>query len=231
MTSEPQGLTPDETRLACEALEDLPRLLAEAHEGGRLTGDTGRSGTRVPGPRTPTDLTMMAAAQTLTHAWTAVEDRMLEAGQDPPTSHDPAAALAATLDWWAPCWWARDEAFIPVREARTALRRMLAYTDQPRYLCPKCGETMHLQPGGRHFYCAAGHQVHATSIAEMRRRPPMATDRICQEFGIRPERLWTWKNRGKLDPVDPHEKPLRWFPWDVLRCINPDLVESIEGAA
>lgn len=59
--------------------------------------------------------------------------------------------------------------------------------------------------------------------------PAEATRDVCDRFGRTSEWLRKAKERGKIQPLDPTEKPLRWMPWDVFRLLHPVEAERYEA--
>lgn len=143
MTDQPAGLTQEEMSRLKQALDELPELLEEA---GRMAGtrlaDGSQSSSQIPGSRPPCDLTLMAIHQTINAAWTAVIDHRTSAYAPIPRDATPIEGLGCLVDWYAPCWWSRNEVYIPLRQARTGLRRLLRIRPKPVFHCRRCGDTL-----------------------------------------------------------------------------------------
>ena len=104
-----------------------------------------------------------------------------------------------------------------------------ANSQPTRYLCPDCGEPMHLGDGDW-MICETGAHAHPGPRRlerEYRRKPPVSTQTVCALARITPDSLWQWHKRGKIQPTNPGSKPLLWLPWDVMTCRYPDIAAAI----
>jgi hypothetical protein len=74
--------------------------------------------------------------------------------------------------------------------------------------------------------------LHDVSVRDLegqyRRRPPLPTRDICDEFHVSQEQVWQWKARRKIKPVNPDERTHKWLPWDVFCLLNPDIRAAID---
>lgn len=59
--------------------------------------------------------------------------------------------------------------------------------------------------------------------------PPETTDQIRDRFRLTPDRLKKLAHRHGLQPIDPHEKPRRWRPWDVYRILHRQTADEYEA--
>lgn len=103
---------------------------------------------------------------------------------------------------------------------------------EARYECPDCGNPMHLGESGW-MVCESGAHMHPGPdrlTSQWRHKPPMTTNHLAAELRILSSRIRKWHERGKIAPIDPDRKPLFWYPWDVVRCLYPDVVAAIESA-
>lgn len=123
--------------------------------------------------------------------------------------------------------WIRAE----VRWVWLAIASYAGVRSKPKYLCPTegCREQMHLSEGDW-MTCSAGHQHPGPGrlSREWRRKPPMSTKDLSKALRITPERLWKWKERGKIKPVREEGKTLFWLPWDAIIILYPDVVAEID---
>lgn len=99
-----------------------------------------------------------------------------------------------------------------------------------RYRCPDCGDSMQLGAGDW-MICDSGAHQHpgpARLVTQWRRRPPMSTQALAVELRISPERIWKWRQRGKIAPAHTEGRTAFWLPWDVVRQLYPDVAKAIE---
>lgn len=55
-------------------------------------------------------------------------------------------------------------------------------------------------------------------------------DEAAEEFGVTTSTVRSWVSRGRIAPVRPGAKPLRFLEWDVARCQHDRLSEADHAA-
>ena len=122
-------------------------------------------------------------------------------------------------------------------EMRTIWQTVASYAgvrSRPKYRCPTdgCGEQMHLSDGDW-MMCGAGHQHPGPGrlTTEWRRKPPMSTKALSEALRVPGERIWKWRERGKIQPVREEGRTLFWLPWDVVALLYPDVVTEMNKEA
>ena len=107
----------------------------------------------------------------------------------------------------------------------------VAGVSQPtRYLCPSCGNPMHLGEGDW-MICETGAHQHpgpARLEREWRRKGPMSTVSLAAAFRIPQKRIHGWHKAGKLTLVRREGNTDMWLPWDIVRLMFPDIVQAID---
>lgn len=117
------------------------------------------------------------------------------------------------------------------RDVCAQLAAVARLARETRYRCPDCGEGLYLGESGW-MVCESGAHMHPGPdrlVAQWRRRPPMSTNHLASELRILPGRIRKWHERGKLEQVRVEGKTAFWLPWDVMRCLYPDVVAAIEA--
>lgn len=145
------------------------------------------------------------------------------------TVRSEAALLVEHWDWITTQPWATELARDVARMVGQ-VRAALGIRPEPHYRCPKCGERALLVDGG-FLVCPSQHEQSVRDVeAQQRRRPPMSTGDVCAEYGIAVSRLWQWRKRRKIHPVESLGRSLMWLPWDVFCLVNPDIAEALEAS-
>jgi hypothetical protein len=104
----------------------------------------------------------------------------------------------------------------------------LAMTPEPTYSCPTCKNRAYLVVGG-FLTCSEGHEQSVRDVElQQRRRPPMTTKDVCDEYKITPGRLFNWRTRKRITPIETEGEPLKWLPWDVFCLVNPDIATALD---
>ena len=110
------------------------------------------------------------------------------------------------------------------------LASLAGVTHPTRYLCPDCGEPMHLGEGDW-MICETGAHQHpgpARLEREWRRKGPMSTVSLAADFRIPQKRIHGWHKAGKLTLVRREGNTDMWYPWDIVRLMFPDIVQAID---
>lgn len=148
------------------------------------------------------------------------------------TVRSEAAVLIEHWDWITEQPWALELAEDITRITRQ-VRSQLGIRPEPEYGCPQCGNRAYLQPGG--ILACTEVQEHHVVVRDLeqqqRRRPPMTSKEIVDEFGITLAQLWQWKHRRKISPTRTERGKHWWLPWDVFCLVNPDIADAIERRA
>lgn len=113
-----------------------------------------------------------------------------------------------------------------------ALQRACGVRPEQTYVCPKCRARAFLDHTTRFLVCETGeHEVGIENLEmNQRRRSAMPTKDIIKEFPVTAKELHNASRglRPKIRPTHGPDGDIRWYPWDVLRLLNPDLAEAIE---
>lgn len=143
------------------------------------------------------------------------------------TVRSEAALLVEHWDWITEQQWA-DELAEDVADLTGKVNAALLVRKEPRFRCPQCGERAELVVGG-FLACPSEHEQSVRDLeAQQRRRPPMSSADVCEEFGIAVARLWQWHKRKRIKPVDSSGRTLMWLPWDVFCLVNPDISAALD---
>jgi hypothetical protein len=143
------------------------------------------------------------------------------------TVRSEAAVLVEHWDWIADQQWANELADDVITVAGW-VRVSLAIRPEPKFRCPTCANRAYLVVGG-FLTCSEGHEQSIRDLEmQQRRRPPMTTKEVCDEYQITPGRLFTWRNRKRITPIEAEGEPLKWLPWDVLCLVNPDIAAALD---
>jgi hypothetical protein len=149
-------------------------------------------------------------------------------------------AFGSECAWLASAWPEAQSVLDPsvidwidseTRDVCSQLAAVARLANETRYRCPDCGESLHLGEGGW-MVCEAGAHMHPGPdrlVAQWRRRAPMSTNHLAAQLHITTERIRKWHERGKLHPTRQEGRTLFWLPWDVVRCLYPDVVAAIEA--
>lgn len=148
-------------------------------------------------------------------------------------THGPRLAKCATCREYGGV-----EGFVhhTVTDVHRELSSLCRITREPRYICPVCAWPMRLQDGD-YFMCDTGQHQSPGPVAleqQWRRKPPRpATDIIdmfSTEMGatLTEEQLRQWKSRGKIPDAGKDGRRSLYLPWDVMRCLMPDVVEALD---
>ena len=152
---------------------------------------------------------------------------------DHPTWQSECAWLAAV---WpdAQAWFDLSDVEWVDSETRDLVSMLAAAASviaEPTYVCPDCGWSM--QPGiGGWMVCDSGAHRHPGPERlqrQWRRKPHMSAKRLADELGVSRATIDTWRHRGKLKPRSEDERPLMFWPWDVVALRYPDIVAAIDG--
>jgi hypothetical protein len=115
-----------------------------------------------------------------------------------------------------------------------AYRRAARELPGPRILCIKCGNEAYISNGWLVCREVREHQRTVKSIEmEYRRRLPMPSDDLAEEFHLEPGQLREWTRSHKLRPAGEHKtggrgRPRKTFwPWDVFLLCNPAIAEAL----
>lgn len=169
--------------------------------------------------------------------WEAV-DPDTRAAHPQPVGADPTLTTEAT---WLTGLWPHAQTHIDqadyawIDETLTRITRRLAaavrMTRPARYLCPDCGNSMHLADTGW-MLCEAGHQHPGPDRLrdQWRRHPPMTTTDLAQALRIPAATLHTWHHRRLIQPVTTDRGQHRWLPWDAITLRYPDIAAAIDQA-
>lgn len=231
---------------AIQALHEIPDRAAEAAEVVDAPNPRGRAektGKRKKAdPPAPVNL---AAFDAVRHALEEIAGAVRAVSEDHPDVALPGPPTFATDCGWllqhADLW--QGDAFLcefvadAALTAHRALTALLGVVSEPRYQCPTCSNPMRLQPGD-YFLCDSGVHQHPGPVAleqQWRRRPRMTTPDIIATFAddmgapLTDAQIRQWATRGKLPRAGKdHAGRSLWLPWDVMRCILPDVVSPLD---
>lgn len=150
-------------------------------------------------------------------------------------------AFASECGWLINAWPAAQTMLEPsaidwidieTRDVYLQLVSVARMSRETRYRCPDCGESLHLGESGW-MVCESGAHMHPGPdrlVRQWRRRAPMTTNHLAAELRILPSRIRKWHERGKLERVREEGRTSFWLPWDVMRCLYPDVVAAIESS-
>lgn len=240
------SVDPDQIRLHLSAIPDLAVEVEQTRDHPNPAGGN-KGGRRPAGSRPPTDVAML-------HAVLPDGDRLYagkglrgqlgmcvrlvrEEMQDtmsvldmPDYPSDTWAGitgwLTETLDWWIATPWADDVA-ADVKQVHATLRVLARARDEPAYDCPKCGDVMRLQSGGKWLRCDSGHEEEADLEARYRRRPPMPGSLCAAELKISEDTIATWRKRRLLQSVRKEGGKHWYLIWDVLLLAHPSVADAV----
>jgi len=165
---------------------------------------------------------------------------------EPEVSDDPQKATMQELaaDVTRMCeWLAFDLAWIvqhhadfakSISRVHRALQHACGIRPPLKLACPRCGEPAFIDETARFLVCQldAAHEVGIDQIeTRWRRRPARPTREITKEFPITAKELHNASRgaRPRITPANGPDGDIRWYPWDVLRLLNPDLAEVIDA--
>lgn len=105
--------------------------------------------------------------------------------------------------------------------------------------CPDCGAGMETVEGGAVLVCRATawqahpHEYPGPARVEglWRRQPAAPAPELAGRLGlpVTSARLRQWVRRGRIRPASKAPgRPSTFFPWDVVRCLWPAIVEAID---
>lgn len=237
-------------------IQNMPALVAELHHLGTTRNPGGESThTRhVPGSRPPLDLSRLdilpspgweppllrtLAEEASRVIWEAIDD-------DTRATHPQPCGLTWTAECaWLAAVWADSRAWldeadmamvddtISVTYARLA--RAVGLKPPNAITCPACGAPCEID--GPVLACTATrwqpesqrHEYPGPAALEKRWRlaPPMTAAELAAELPVQRKRLNQWHRRGKIKPA-PHTTPPRFYPWDVIAQLWPDITAAIE---
>lgn len=99
-----------------------------------------------------------------------------------------------------------------------------------RYLCPDCGDAMHLGEGDW-MVCESGVHMHpgpGRLETEWRRKGPMGTQALAAKLRIPEGTIRRWHHERKIAPVRQEGRTWLWLPWDLVALRYPDIVAAID---
>lgn len=227
--------------LAVEAL-----LTASAPNPGASTGRTRRP---KPGSKPPANLDIIDALRpdpdgihATVHGEIAQAVRAV--WEDHPHLDLPTPSLSGDCAWlithrdlWQPDPFLSEFVTDSATRAHRHLQHLCRVEHEPRFVCPTCGWPMRLQDGD-YFVCDGGEHQHPGPVAlemQWRRRPPSDTKTIIAMFAtelghtLTEPQIWQWHKRRKLTPARSEGRKLYWLPWDVMRCVQPEVVEALDA--
>ena len=104
--------------------------------------------------------------------------------------------------------------------------------------CPACGAPCEID--GPVLACTATrwqpegqrHEYPGPAAMEKRWRfaPPMTAAELAAELPVQRKRLNQWHRRGHIKPA-PHTIPPRFYPWDVIARLWPDIANALDDRA
>ncbi|MEH1512123.1 hypothetical protein V7F95_08230 [Cutibacterium avidum] len=237
-------------------IQQMPDLVAELETLGQSRNPDGSTThTRhVPGPQAPTRLDRLDILPTpgweppMLRALAGEASRVIWEAIDPDTraAHPQPRELswATECAWLADIWadsraWLDEAAMAIVDDTIAAtytyLARAIGLTPPKRIPCPDCGAPCEIdgpllvctatrwQPEGqRHEY-----EGPAAMERKWRHHPPMTAAELATQLPIQRKRLNQWHRRGHIKPA-PHTTPPRFYPWDVIARLWPDIAAAIE---
>jgi hypothetical protein len=177
------------------------------------------------------DMTERYKAALVLAGWTRILAEELPEYPDlteQPTVRSEAAVLIEYWSWISDQQWA-TELSRDIAKVAARVRTVLGIKPEPEYSCPQCGNPAYLQPGGI-LGCTEvqDHHIVVRDLEQQqRRRPPIGTKEVHDEFGVQPGTLRQWKNRRKIQPARTEHGRNWWWPWDVFCLLNPDIAEAI----
>lgn len=237
-------------------IQQMPALVAELETLGQTRNPDGESiRTRhVPGSRPPLDVSRLDILPT--PGWEPPTLRTLanEASRVTWEAIDPDTRAAhpqpCELSWATECAWLAgvwadsrawlDEADMAIVDDTISatyahLARAVGLKPPRAITCPACGAPCEID--GPVLACTATrwqpegqrHEYPGPAALEKRWRfaPPMTAAELAAELPVQRKRLNQWHRRGKLKPA-PHMQPPRFYPWDVIARLWPDITEAIE---
>lgn len=166
-----------------------------------------------------------------------LEQEMTDTGRTfTPCDSEDAATIAGWLAFhleWVVENHGRDNGDFAgdIRRMYRALQHACGIRPEQAYVCPQCRGQMFLDEQSRFLVCqdGTGHDISVENLElRWRRRPPKTTKEIVAEFpGVTSKQLYNAARgpRPKITPVDSPDG-LKWFPFDVLKLLNPSLAEA-----
>lgn len=134
--------------------------------------------------------------------------------------------LIATADWWQDDQWCIEYVADEVSLTWGHLRREVRTPQPHRLVCPDCLASATVDNGW--LTCTEGHEQRVDKLADrMQDRPAVATTEIAAEFGVSPDRIYKWHERGRIKPVLTVGRAHLWRPWDVFTTLYPQLAKDL----
>ena len=211
----------------------------------------------VPGSRPPLDVSRLDILPTpgweppMLRALAGEASRVIWEAIDPETraAHPQPRGLTWTTEcaWLTDVWadsraWLDDYDMAVVDDMISATYANLARAvglKPPRAItCPACGAPCEID--GPVLACTATrwqpdgqrHEYPGPAALEKRWRfaPPMTAAELAAELPVQRKRINQWHRRGKIKPAQRAQlpQPPRFFPWDVIAQLWPDITAAIE---